>query len=70
MDIGSNEDEDDLKRMDLGLMIQAGVRISDFKVGLFYNQGILNVSPYTEDGFRMRNRAFGLSLAYVIDFKK
>ena len=67
---GSNEDRDDFKRLDLGLMIQAGVQYDQFKFGFFYDQGLMNISPYSKNGYTVKNRAFGLSVAYVIDLEK
>lgn len=67
---GSNEERDDYKRLDVGLMIQAGVRYDKYKFGLFFNHGLLNVSNYSEDGYREKNKVFGISAAYVIDLKK
>jgi hypothetical protein len=67
---GSNEERDDYKRLDVGLMIQAGVRYDKYKFGLFFNQGLLNISNYTEDGSKEKNKVFGISAAYVIDLKK
>lgn len=70
LSFGNNEDRDDYKRLDLGLMVQAGVQYNQFKFGLFYNQGLMNISPYSDDGYKTKNRLFGLSAAYVIDLKK
>jgi hypothetical protein len=67
---GNNENRDGIKRLDLGLIIQAGVQYEKYKFGLFYNQGLMNVSPYNDNGFSVKNKAFGLSVAYVIDLKK
>lgn len=67
---GSNEERDDYKRLDVGLMIQAGVRYDKYKFSLFFNHGLLNVSNYSEDGYREKNKVFGISAAYVIDMKK
>jgi hypothetical protein len=67
---GNNEDRDDFKIVDLGWMIHAGIQYEKYKFGVFYNQGLINLSPYIDNGLRIKNKAFGLSVAYVIDLKK
>ena len=66
---GSSED-DNFKRIDLGLMIQAGVQYDKYKFGLFYNAGLLNLSNWKGNGNKEKNKVFGISLAYVIDLNK
>jgi len=62
---GSDEDEDDLKRLDYGLAMGAGVEINSVRIGLTYNLGFLNISPYSDDGFKMNNRVIGISVGYT-----
>lgn len=61
---GSDEAEDDLKRVDFGLTVGAGVELSSVQVGLNYNLGLANISPDTENGNRIKNRVVGLSVGY------
>lgn len=68
-----NHYNDDFKRLDLGLMVQAGVQYDKYKLGLFFNHGLLNISSnnYFEIGrVIQKNKVFGISVAYVIDLKK
>jgi hypothetical protein len=61
---GNDSENDDLKRLDFGLIFGAGVAISDFEVGLSYNLGLKNISSYTGDGFKINNRVIGITLGY------
>jgi hypothetical protein len=70
VNFGNDPEEDDFKRIDLGLMMGAGVMISNFRVGLMYNQGLLNISPYTENGFVSRNRVLSIGIGYNIDMRR
>ena len=63
---GSTKIEDDLKRLDFGLMTGAGVKISSLQIGITYGLGLANISPDTEGGFRVKNRVFGFSVGYSI----
>lgn len=63
-------DNDDMKRIDFGLMLQAGLQVEKVRFGLFYNQGLVNVANYNVDGYRMKNRVIGISAAYVLDLRK
>jgi len=64
LDLGSDKEEDDLKRTDLGLNIGAGVGINAFEVGLNYGLGLANLSPGTENGYRIKNKVFSITVAY------
>ncbi len=61
---GSDEDQHDLKRLDFGLTVGAGVEISSIQVGLTYGLGLANISPYSDDGFKTNNRVLGVTLGY------
>lgn len=58
---GNDDDEDDLKRFDMGLSFGAGVEIKSFIMGISYNLGLMNISPYFEDGFKIKNRVLEIS---------
>jgi hypothetical protein len=64
VDWGTDSENDDLKRTDGGLHIGAGVRIGSIQAGLFYELGLFNISPYTGDGYLIKNRSFGLTASY------
>lgn len=61
---GSDEAEDDLKRLDYGATIGAGVDISGVLLGVTYNYGLANISAYTEDGATTNNRTLAISVGY------
>lgn len=61
---GSDEDESDLKRLDFGLTMGAGVEINFIQIGLTYGLGLANISPYTDGGSKINNRVLGLSVGY------
>lgn len=61
---GSDEAEDDFKRLDYGATVGAGVDIKGFLVGVSYSYGLANISAYTEDGATTNNRVLALSLGY------
>ena len=59
---GNDDEEDDLKRFDMGLSFGAGVEVKSFVFGISYNLGLLNISPYVEDGAKIKNRVLGISV--------
>jgi len=61
---GSDEEKSDLKRLDFGLTMGAGVEMSSIQIGLTYNLGLANLSPNTENGFKISNRVIGISVGY------
>ncbi|MBN1790998.1 MAG: PorT family protein [Bacteroidales bacterium] len=64
VDWGNDSETDDLKRPDAGLFLGAGVRLGNIQAGLWYELGLLNISPYTDNGFKTLNRSFGITAAY------
>lgn len=60
---GSDE-EDDLKRLDFGLSVGAGVEIKSVQIGLSYNLGLTNISANTYGGEKTNNRVLGISIGY------
>jgi hypothetical protein len=67
---GPDEENDILKRLDYGLTVGAGVEINSIQLGLSYSLGMANISPNTEDGFRIKNRVLGISLGYKLSRSK
>ena len=61
---GSDKEESDFKRLDFGITIGGGIEIKSIQIGLSYNLGLANISPDSDDGFRMKNRVLGLSVGY------
>ncbi len=62
---GSGKDND-IKRLDLGLTLGAGVQISDIQVGLAYNLGLGNVAPVTDGGTKAKHRVFSITASYKL----
>jgi opacity protein-like surface antigen len=56
--------EDDLERIDYGLMIGAGVEFQNIVLGLSYGLGLRNVSKWEDSS--LKNRVFSISLGYRI----
>jgi len=61
---GTDSDNDELKRLDMGLTFGAGVEISSVQIRLNYDLGIKNISSDTGDGYKITNRVLGISLGY------
>jgi hypothetical protein len=61
---GSDEDEDDLKRLDYGLILGAGLEIGSVQIGLSYGLGLANISSYTDEDAVLSNRVLGFSVGY------
>ncbi|MGC9341322.1 MAG: porin family protein [Bacteroidales bacterium] len=61
---GSDEDNDDVKRLDFGITIGAGIEIYYFQIGLTYGLGLVNISAYTDNSSLIKNRALGVSVGY------
>jgi len=61
---GSDEEDDHLRRLDLGLTMAAGIEIKSIQLGLNYNLGLANISAYRDEGATIKNKVIGISLAY------
>ena len=61
---GSNEEDDHLRRLDLGLTMAAGIELKSIQLGLNYNLGLANISAYRDEGATIKNKVIGISLAY------
>jgi hypothetical protein len=66
--IGSGEYKD-IKPIDFGLNIGAGVEIKSILFGFQYGLGLANVSPVTTNGAKMANRVIGISFGYLFGGK-
>lgn len=64
INFGPDEEEDDLKRLDYGLIAGAGIEFNAIQVGITYSLGLANISTYTDDGDKVKSRVLGISLAY------
>jgi hypothetical protein len=66
INFGSDEDEDDLKRLDYGVSAGAGIAFKSIQIGVTYGLGLANISAYIDDGDKVKNRVFGISLGYKL----
>ncbi|MBN2758067.1 MAG: PorT family protein [Bacteroidales bacterium] len=64
LNIGSDEEDDDFKMLDFGLMVGAGVEFGPISVGASYQLGLANISPYSENGYKINNKVIGISVGY------
>ena len=70
--LGVNEDSKeqkvvigtDIKPLDFGLNIGAGVEIKDITVSLQYGYGLANLSIHSESETELKNRVLGISIGY------
>jgi outer membrane protein W len=65
IDWGSSE-EDDMKRLDYGLIIGAGVQFGAIEVGAFYGLGLANVEADPYEKSSSKNGFFSLSVGYKL----
>lgn len=63
LNIGSGDD-DDIKRLDFGAKFGIGAEISKFCFGAYYSLGLANISPYTDYGTTVKNRAISISVGF------
>jgi hypothetical protein len=61
---GSDEDNDDLKRLDMGLTFGGGVEINAIMLGISYDLGLANISSYQQDGATSKNKVLKFSVGY------
>ena len=61
---GNDENEDFFRRFDSGLTFGGGVEIKSFLIGISYDLGLFNTSPYSNNGFKMNNRVLRFSIGY------
>ena len=64
-----NKETDDLKPLDFGLNIGAGVEISNIIISANYGLGLANLSPVTTNGEEIKSKVIGFSLAYLFGGK-
>lgn len=65
---GSDEESSNLKRVDYGLIIGAGVELNSVQIGLNYSLGLANISTVTD--VKVNNRVLGISIGYKFGKKK
>ncbi|RIJ47070.1 hypothetical protein D1614_16720 [Maribellus luteus] len=60
-----NSGDDDLKRMDFGLMMGAGVEIDKFQFGVGYDLGLANIDPAGDSDNFAKNRVLKISVGLM-----
>ena len=66
-----NDDEDDMKGLDIGANILAGYKFpSGFLVMLNFNQGLSNLVPGETEGAKLKSHYFGIRIGYMLKTKK
>ncbi|NJK83901.1 MAG: PorT family protein [Saprospiraceae bacterium] len=61
---GNDPDENDLRRLDFGLIGGAGIEFGAFRIGAQYNLGLANISAFTDNGTTVRNRVLSFHVGY------
>lgn len=59
-------DNNNMKAFDMGLNFGAGIEISDFQITAQYGLGLANLASVTTNDEKMKNRVFGISIAYLM----
>jgi hypothetical protein len=62
-------DNDDLKPLDFGLNLGAGVEINNFIISAHYELGLANLVPAPTDNAEAKNRVIGISIGYLFGKK-
>lgn len=62
---GSDENESMIKRLDFGLGFGGGIEVNQVLVGIGYDLGLANVSPYTDGGAKAKHRVLKISVGYI-----
>jgi hypothetical protein len=58
-----NKERDELKTFDFGLGLGIGMRFYGLQVGVGYNIGLYNLSPYKDD--KLRNHGLAITVTYL-----
>jgi hypothetical protein len=66
---GTDEENDDLKRLDFGIAVGAGVQFGAITAGAGYQLGLANASPYTDNGSSIKNKVISVSVGYMFGGK-
>jgi hypothetical protein len=64
IDWGDNEDRDLIRRFDMGLSFGGGIEVNSVLIGVYYDHGLYNTSPYEENGYQLKHRVLKFSLGY------
>lgn len=64
VDVEWGDSRDEVKRLDYGLTIGAGVEINSFDIGISYGLGLANTANDNNNGIIAKHRVLGLSVGY------
>jgi hypothetical protein len=67
--IFGTKESDDMKPLDFGLNVGAGVEIANLLISANYGLGLANLSPTTTDNTEMKIKVIGFSVAYLFGGK-
>lgn len=68
VEFGNGGVNDDMVRFDSGLNFGAGVEFGSIQIGASYGLGLSNISPFNDNGYRVKNRVFSISaVIFLID---
>jgi len=62
VDFGTDEYEDEVRLLDWGMSFGGGMEINSIILGVSYDYGIANISPYQENGTTSKNRVLKFSI--------
>lgn len=66
LEFGSDEEESDLKRIDYGLDVGAGVQFGKIQVGVTYGLGLSNLTPGGDSDNFSKNRNIMIGIGYKL----
>ncbi len=61
-----NDSDADMKRLDYGMQIGGGVEINKMQVGLFFTQGLANLTTDSDGSNKINNQVISISLSYFL----
>ena len=64
INFGSDAEKDDMKPLDFGLNIGAGVEIKGVSIMMQYGLGLANLALRTDGGYSIKNYVIGISAGY------
>ncbi len=69
LSFGNDKNQNEFRHFDWGIKYGAGIELKHFCLGLYFVPGIANISTYTGEGTKIRNKAVSLTLGYKLGRK-
>ncbi|OFY25831.1 MAG: hypothetical protein A2275_00070 [Bacteroidetes bacterium RIFOXYA12_FULL_35_11] len=63
--VWGKEDDSDLRRLDIGLNLTAGIEYGVIQLGVTYTPSFSNIAPTRDHGAFVKNKLFAVSMAFV-----